>query len=1015
MKTAPIEADALLLQGGCSIVQTMAVGAICRVINMKSSARTRVLSICAAALPMALILPGRADAQADFSDADAAPVIEEVVVVGTRIPKKLDEVSAPVTLISSNELEERGYINIVDALDELPLTALTANNRSTAGNRARAGTSVANLRGLSSSSGSSRTLTLVNGRRHVAGQPGTTNVDVSTIPSALVERIEIVSGGSSAIYGSDAVAGVINYVLKKDFDGFEASAQFGGAGQGDLDSRRISALWGRDFDRGNVVLGFHYSDEGAAWVRERDYLWGLDSLGADGTPIPDSRNSRTAYGGLLFAPFATPAGVFNVPFQDFLGLVTGVPLAQITFDAGGQPVVFDPGTMIGANASGGDGIPLAHHAASAAALSAPVESWTVNLNGEWLLGEPAGWLGETRAFVEYKVSNTLAASTGAVFSPGAFDALPLSLGADNPFLHPGIVTTMAVLGLPRLVVARDFSDLGPAQSENESDTWRAVAGLRGNKGSHRWELYANFGKTERASQVADLNQARFAQAVDAVSRGGGIQCRNPAGGCVPINILGTQVDYPQTFRDFVGAPWAIEEKVEQSVLGLSATGDLFDFFGRLPRYAAGIEYREESTVATPNAVAAAGGAALSPFPVDGIDGRFDVVETFAELSLPLIQDAAGNALLQVDASGRYGDYSTVGGVFSWKAGILFSPIPDLRIRATYGTAARAPNLVETARLERTAPVAIGDFCSPLNFPNYGPDRAANCAEIAARARAAFDQGLIPIGVYFPAELFGLPGDFFTASPNAVSVSGNNPSLREEEAETASIGVELTPGFAPGLQLSADYWDIEIVDAIELLTATEASSLCYDGPADGFPGPECGQIERDPATGLISRMHESFINLSGFRAAGIDLAARYAFDLGRGGLLDFSWLATRYTKFERVASSGAVTEGKGAESGVREFNHNLSARYAKGPFSVFLQRRYIDDAVATFRPGMPRLPSTAFYNASVTWAIGDRFWATLGGSNILDERPDTSLHDLLANSASFDQVGRIWFLAFQSRL
>ena len=939
--------------------------------------------------------------------------MEVIVVTGTRIQRLVNELSAPVTVVDGDVVRERGFTNVGDALAELPITTRNTTNASTSGSFRNSGTTVINLRGLSSASGSSRTLTLVNGRRHVAGQPGTTNVNVATIPSALVERVEIVSGGSSAIYGSDAVAGVINYVLKNDYDGLDVSVQYGATTKGDGERSSLAAAWGKDFDRGNFVIAAQYTKDEEISFGERSHLWQLPTLAVDGSALPNATSSTINNGGLLFQPFATPFGVFNVPFIDILGTITGTPFAHVAYGANQSPFAFNRGTPNGLGGfSDGDGIPLGINAQSPDLISAPVESYNINVSGQVLLSDDLGFLGKTSAFVEAKYSGIESSGLRGFFTTMPDIArIPLTVGADNPYLDPSIALTMQLLGATELRIGRQFPELGPAVGTNESDSYRIVAGFKGETANElAWDFYVNYGKSERISQLNDLDGARFAQAVDAIDNAGTVECRDPSNGCVPVNILGANRVFSSGFMNFVSIPWAIEDDIDQTIVGATLSGDAFGIAGSSAQFAAGLDYREESTSAVPNAVAAVGGGLLNPFPIDGIDGDFDVLEVFGELKIPLVSDTGGRTVLVADVSGRYGEYSTVGGITNWKAGLMWAPVQDFRLRGSFGTAIRAPNLAETARVEITTPLGIFDQCSPLNWPTADPNRAINCAEIAATARAAYDQGLIPpFVVYFPAELLGLPADGFTTALGATSTVGNNPSLQEEEADTFNIGFALEPRFIEGLRLSVDYWNIDIDGAIVLLDGQAATVACYDGPPSMFPAAECDLISRDATLGLIRSVLQAYVNVDQLEVAGYDYSINYDFEIDGAGEFSIGWIGTRFEKFDRTASNSAVSDQVGIEGGVPEFSHNLHLRYLRGPFSAFVQRRQADDITGAFRPGQPVLRGQTVWDASLTWVFSDKIRATLGGSNIFDDKPDVQFTDLLGNSSQYDLIGPRWFL------
>lgn len=948
---------------------------------------------------------------------------DTVVVTGTRIERSEFNAPAPVDVVTAEEIARFGLTDNTEALRFVPALqqSLSLTSFNEFGLRDDIGSSTLNLRGL----GSERTLVLVNGRRHVSGVAGEATVDVSSIPAALIDRVEVLTGGGSSIYGADAVSGVVNYVLKDDFEGIDVRGNFSLPTRGNGEAYFGALTAGSNFadDRGNVVLNVEYNRQTPIEFRERRGF-ATDSaatiftnnaelsaaLGVD----PQFTNVVAPGGGFLTNP---PFPLAVVSFNDGIisglragpGQTNGVTTLQSFNRLTGELRPFNFGVRQNDfSGIGGDGanVPLNDQGF----VIPDIERYLINGLASYEL------LDGLTGFVEVKYSSSETDSAEANF---VFDR-DIPIARDNPFVPTEIAAQYDALlaqdpDTTLLVGVRpNIGQLGIV-SKNNRETFRIVGGVRGELSpAFAYEVSANYGRTE--TEVIDSNGRlldRYYAGIDAVTdpSTGDIVCRsdldpnapipfnnvpplNPGyttfqpgdGSCTPINIF-----EPVTAEQaaFYSTPFRSAFAIDQFVLNATLTGNSGDFL-KLPGggigYAAGIEYREEQSQFSPDPLEAAG---LSPAAFFGFiptdeGGEFDVIEGFAEVNLPILANLPFAQRLDIDASIRVADYSTVGSATSWAVGGVWQPVDDLRIRASFNRAVRAPNIDELfAPQSISIDGSIFDPCSADRVGNADASefRAANCAQ------------LVPPG--FISEI--------GSTPDAIITRGGNPNLQEETADTFTIGAVWQPNFVRGLTVLADYYSIEIDDAIVQGTSEDSIfNNCVD--AATIDNPACAAITRDPTTGFITVVQATALNFAALRSKGIDYQINYAFnldDLFGGNTGNFnatlagSYLIEREDQaFAAIEGSIESRRGEGGGIGIADFplhfiNFNLN--WNKGPFQVDYGLNYqssvnyvveflgIDREAAQEDPFLINQPGT-----------GDGFVHYLGGSYELTDDVIASL-------------------------
>lgn len=870
------------------------------------------VGVCLTAL--ALATPAAAQ-QAAVGEAGSTAEDDVIVVTGSRIARPELAGPAPVVTVSAEELLRSGETDITNLLREIPAlnTSLAANQ--SAVTAAPNGVGLLDLRGL----GAERTLVLQNGRRHVSGLAGSQAVDTATIPLALVERVDVLTGGASSVYGADAVSGVVNFILKDDFEGLDYRSQFGISDEGDAEDYFISLTAGTNFadGRGNVVVSAEYT--------RTTPLSGFDRPDIAGN---DGQASLVAAVGLEDF-FGVPQGAdqafavdVRFPFSSAAGLIDvfGADIPSSIF-VNGVFRDFDFGTLTdNFDAIGGDGIDLI---TTRDFIQPEIDRFNFNANAVYKFNKYVNW------FLEGKFVYTEAVDVTGV--NGFNDFIPISL--ENPFIPSALRSLLDdAIGLgdePDVFISRDTLDDATApRLESERFTVRAVTGLKGEfDNGWQYEASFNYGRTEvNQTSFNTRLEDRFFAAVDAVgldaddiagiaaennafvaqalrngnlvtlgpsnpAQLGDIVCRSelqefqgveptdpPVGSfpdvrtgfltfdpgddsCVPTSLFGENA-INSAAAAFAFVPTFDNEELTQTVATVLLSGDTSRYFS-LPAgpisFAVGFEYRQERSEDNTDPLQAAGltfNAVTTATPPSS--GRFDVKEFFGEASIPVVKDLPLIKELTFDGSFRRADYSTVGTNVTWAIGGSWAVVDDLRFRGTFGRAVRAPNIFELFRGQTPAFIAANDDpCNPAELDNGTEFREANCAALVG------------------------PGFVSTNTAFVTGLAGGNPDLQEERATTITAGIVLQPRWTKGLTLIADFYDIRIDEAIVTIDGLTIAENCVDAPTldNGF----CPLVFRDPVSGSINGFISGEQNIAALETRGIDFSARYTKSLDDFGL------------------------------------------------------------------------------------------------------------------------------------
>ena len=978
-----------------------------------------------------LALAGPAFAQEGPSGAADDASVPDVVVTGSRIARPAFETVQPTQVVGAAQIDDRGYTNVAQALGEIPAFGPPGNSAAGTQSPFGAGQTFVDFFGL----GSQRTLVLVDGRRFVSSNTATifgpvspgTQVDLNNIPTSLIERVETVTVGGAPIYGSDAIAGTVNVILKHDYQGLELKLQSGVSQRGDAPDTQVALLAGRNFadGRGNITFSGEYDraaglTAGDRDVTERGYFFG--------TP-PASANSP--YGQVVYpAQRFTAFTAGGVPFStdDYLAPRSGIRNAAgqlLQFGPNGTLVPLDLGNVMrqGFISSGGNGFDMP----AQANLLTDSERYIGSVRASYQIADNIrffgeGWYSHSRAtnLIDEPNYNT------ALFGPAGTPDGNIAIRLDNPYLSAADRATIAAnlpAGQEEFYLGRALSDLTTGRAVTTVETWRVVGGFDGTVGllgrDFKWEASAVYGRSQADSRIDKLVEQNFLNALDAVDDGNGnIICRPGAVNapiqtisltCAPLNILGSG-QASKAARDYVMAVATPRSVNEQIVFNANIKGPAFALFGNDVKMVAGYEHREERTRFDPGAYFYGDpqpDGSRTPYgrsiPVDPVAGRYHTNEVFGEIVAPFV--TARNGLrwlhtLEFDGSARYVRNSLSGGDLTWSAGGRIGFVPDVTFRGNFTRSIRSPAITEAFNPSSTAYDAGADPCD-ARFAGNGPNpavRKANCAA-AGIDTATFSSNF---------SSFGLP----------VTVAGN-PDLRNEKANSWTLGAIVQPSFAPGLSLAVDWVSISLKDAIVTLDGASILNACYDSP--GYPNAFCKLFDRD-ASGQITAIREGYYNAASYKSAGLQATLSYRLPLERIGAADAGALgfAVNYfyrDKLETRVGTDDINHIAG-EIGYPRHSGTANLSYEGRALDVLVQAQYVgkgrfDMDAAPDATDVAGVGDWWLFNATVGVKVNERFGLKLIVDNLFDVTPPWPA-PINSGTGTFGSSTRAYFSGIMGR-
>lgn len=1044
------------------------------------SSRVKIaLTICASTISLTISSQAYAQAQTDCStlsdpadrakcvEGAAAPTVrndvavstsadDAIVVTGSRIRRTDQETNGPVIMLDSKAIESRGFATLGQALSEQPAFGIADSSPVGTQSSMGPGQSFVNFFGL----GSQRTLTLVNSRRFVGSNTSTIfgptgsggdQVDLNLIPTKLIDRTEIVAIGGAPIYGSDAIAGTVNVILKKDYEGIEIDGQYKISDRGDAPDYRIRLLAGTNFGggRGNITVAGEYNEARGLLYRDRelpglgryydarttpDYPYRqqlynerrLPGVGENGIPIV----GRIGYDFLglnaIFAPrYQTQYGAYlpmlGLPVGPFnLGVTGGGPATQaMRFDAFGNLVATDWGTPTSiTNSSGGNGFSLtdlSNLLTNARRYSAIVQAnyeLTDNINMFF-----EGWYSHsegTNLRDQPEYNSGLFGEPGDLANAGAYQ---ISLA--NPFLSPAARAMIldSINNNPLsdqnqgYVGAQDYfyldranTDLVTGRVKGKVDTFRAVLGFNGDfevfgDKTWRWEIFGNYGRSKTKSVQPVLNTQNLANAVDAIGtdpanascRPGVVNSTGPtiSSVCAPLNLFGNGVA-SQAARDYVtmlATPTSINEQYD---FAASLTGPLIELPGGDLSFAIGYEHRKEHTKFDPSAafrgyedpanpgfyLSYGQSVAMAP-----IDAGYNTDEIFGELSAELIGPSNNIPMvhsLSVQLAGRYVDNSFTGGAFTWTAGGEWSPIRDIRIRGNYTHSIRSPSITEFANPAQSSFGFADDPCDPTEI-DQGPNptgRAANClAAFQALGLTAADLAAF---------------DALSDDRSFRQATAGDTNLKNETANSWTIGAVIQPRFMRGFHASVDYTTIKVDGAIRSFNGDDVLRGCYDSTE--YPdNPYCGNVTRDDQ-GQISYLVTGYINADTLQYRGILADAGYRFNTPFLGNESSMALSVSYQHLIELSTTSAGTKTR--TDGIGGYSKDkfvATLNYSDPEFDAMVQAAYIGPAKVNnyFAEDyqINHYDAVVFTNAGISYKVPNTgFQFRFNVDNVFDTKP-----------------------------
>jgi outer membrane receptor protein involved in Fe transport len=917
-------------------------------------------------------------------DAEEEGTGKPILVTGSRISRPTLESAVPLTSVTVDDLTGTGEVSLGDALNDLPSLRSTFSGGNSSRFIGTAGLSFLDLRGL----GTARTLVLVDGRRHVTASPGTSQFDVNTVPIDLVERIDIVTGGNSAIYGSDAVAGVVNFIMRKDYDGIALRGQGGVSSRGDRGTYFLSAIAGTNFadGRGNISGAFEYTRQQPLYFRQRDELTGAFSgrcqfnvseptggEPAAGDGVPDNtffcgvNNAALSNGGTIGAiDPATSATRRFLRFNDQGNLFVDTPTQSFA--------PFGSGNQIG-----GFGATLR----DTGSLLAEVDRYAFNVLGHFDVSDAFRPFIEAK-YVRLDVSGEGQPSFQQGSIPGFFGG-GSNLRCNNGFLSGANLATLQSFGICGVPATGTFNlarfnvDFGGRKFFGKRETWRGVAGIEGTFNEDwKYEVAVNYGRFEAVGRN-DRNLYLFDEfgnpdgyllALDAVvapvgytgtnvvrnSAGQNVICRvnavtNVRPDCIPINIFGSGQATPEAIA-FSHRPSVNTEFASQMVTSAFVGGDLSQLF-ELPggpiSFALGAEYREEKADIDYDDITSNGQTFLNALQ-DFSPPKLKVKEAYGEMYFPILKDLPFAQELSLNLAGRVSDYggasAATGTVYAYNIQGIFAPIEDIRLRAAYATSVRAPTQSDLFFPQTQSFNFLADPCNQ-NVLTPGSQAATNCAAAGVPTTINAATAAACAGTGF-GTVIGSPWINCIAQVQSVSISqGGNPLLKEERGKSLTIGAVVKPRFIPGLTLTVDYYKIDVKDQIALIGAQTIINLCYNNSA-GLTNAFCALVSRDPATGLFAdpAAVSAGVNFANQRTRGIDFDIDYRRTFDNGDRLRVSMIATRVLTLNDFPdpSNPNVPNRRLSELGDPQWAGSFFFDYDFGDFDFRYSARYIGKQV-----------------------------------------------------------------------
>jgi iron complex outermembrane receptor protein len=979
-------------------------------------------------------------------DSERTNDLAEVVVTGSLISRRDMAADTPIATIDHAALTAAGQPTLDRALGEMPQFA-AAQGQSETGDVQGAtgfagGQSYGDLRGL----GSNRALVLLDGRRLQASNPDG-SVDLNTIPMSVIENVEVITGGASAVYGSDAVAGVVNFKLRQKFNGAEISYQHGGTTHGDGGNNLASLIIGTDVaeHRGNVMVALDYSDRNVVYGRDRPFFANIRSVNIpqEGIVAPSANAPAfSAINGVL-------AGYAGTTPLTGAGLYPGA----IGVNTGGTLFIDQYGPVQNYRGVGAPAVQLTNGGTQVSVvngryfdLQVPLKKYNFFGRGTYALNDSVSAYGQ----IQY-MNSTARDETAPGFALSARAmTIPVQInGVTNPLIPADLSTVLNSRPNPTapFTYFKQLVELGNRVESFDYGVYQAIAGLKGSVDFHdlSWDVYASYGKsTLNNVQNDDASQTAYAAMLDGTvnytstrSKGSCIGWQQPGStAATQYNPFGVNA-IPAACLEFAGRQdHNIGVLDEKNFLG-TVQGKLFDLPAGDLRFALGADYRADSFDYRPDDTLSLSDSYAYDL-ITPTAGRTAVREVYGELLVPVLAKVPLVEQLSFDLGYRHSRYDRFGGVNTFKIDMNWQPVASVHIRGGYERAIRAPSLGElfaptiTSQLPTGTPpspgnpLVTGDPCDVNGFFRTGP----NAAKVAALCQA---QGI-------PA---GLIGNYTYGLSSISGQSGGNVNLKPEKADTYSFGGVWAPEFesplARTLNLSVDYFKIKIDGAVGSIALSDILQRCFN--VDGASNPSysndntyCQLITRDTSNGSIILGRQLLLNLATYQTDGIDFQGDWGLGLGALGLSDsagtvrLNSLITFTRSFDVSSLPGAPalnfagSIGNSAVSNDIAHPHwkaNTGLAWKRGTVNAEVHWRFIggmihQDQVVSPAATTAGVPAYSYFDFDANWNFGKHFQLSGGITNIADKAPPlVSGAPLTTDPATYDILGREYFVGLKA--
>ncbi|MBW8184674.1 TonB-dependent receptor domain-containing protein [Shewanella nanhaiensis] len=817
---------------------------------------------------------------------------EKITVTGSRLRRDSFSVATPLATLNNEAIEDTGLGSLAEILvEELPQIAEGSSNTNTQSNITATGLSTIDLRNL----GTSRTLTLIDGRRVVSNSHSSNAVSLSTIPTGMVKRVEVITGGASAAYGSDAIAGVVNIITQQDKEGFSFKARGGESTEGGAKEFTLDLNYGTEFadSRGYVYFSSTYDKQYGLTYNDRPRAQQQESHSYDDVRMCNQ---------MLTANEPKDGEcIRDITQADWRSLSDSIPGG--VFHEGKSSIGgfwYDGQTLRDDWVEEKYGIDTDQYVM----LKVPDEGLNTAVKVDFELTDDISFYGQFQHSINKSFNNKSPEGEDEsdlviTFDPatGEFGQVDMGrISRDNPYVPAEI----AAGGGSTIKWDRQFAEVGQIYTDNTRTTIRSWAGLQGTvfDGDWDWDVSVGYGKfTQEQIRGNEIDVIKASYALDAEYADDGvtIQCADEAAraaGCLPMNLFG-EGSITSEVADYIRVNPTIDTEVEQlSFVGYMA-GDLFEMPAGPVASAFGFEYRKDSQEVVTGGGATEGGISFNYVPQ--YSGDMEVAEIFGEIAVPLLSDVTGAKSLTAELSARLADYSAEGVdlVSSYKTGVVWEILEGYAIRANWARAQRAPSIDNLLSPPAGDYDRFTDICYGTTATSTDKGHA-NCRKDAAIA-----------------EQIALDGEF-DEPDNNYSPGVGNPDLFEETANTVTFGVSVAPSFIEGLRIAVDYYDIAIEDALSTYSNQNIMEYCYASDLEwdvrGGSNTFCNDLKRDEDGALIEIMQRDY-NVDEISTSGVDLALEYVYEFEQLGRLSFKTDWTHVLDWTKTVQSpsGAVTE------------------------------------------------------------------------------------------------------------